>query len=127
MSRAVTDRISVTADPAYVPERSDPREGRFFFSYHIRITNDSDRAVRLISRQWLVVDGLAQREVVKGMGVVGEQPRLEPGQTFEYTSYCPLSTPTGSMEGRFEMIGDDGSLFWVHIDRFFMFVPAILN
>ena len=120
-TRGVTVRVSVS----FLPEQSEPGKGRLFWAYHIRIENEGKRAVQLISREWSIVDGRGGRHEVQGEGVVGEQPVLEPGGAFDYVSGCPLNTPTGHMEGRYHMIGEDGSAFAVVIPRFPLVAPAI--
>ena len=93
-------------------------QDRWFFLYTIRIRNESEHACQLISRHWIIRDATGRSEEVRGPGVVGEQPRLKPGESFEYTSGCPLPTPFGSMEGIYEMMGPGGSAFEAHIARF---------
>ena len=107
-SEATTQGIRVEVSPSYMPEHSRPTEREFVFAYRIRITNLGDEAAHLVSRRWLIVDANGTSHVVEGPGVVGQQPRLEPGQSFDYSSYCPLKTPWGTMEGSFQMRRDDG-------------------
>lgn len=120
-TRGVTVRVSVS----FLPEQSEPARGRWFWAYHIRIENEGPMAVQLISREWLIRDGRGGRHEVQGEGVVGEQPVIEPGGAFDYVSGCPLSTPTGSMEGRYHMVGADGSSFPIEIPRFPLVAPAV--
>lgn len=120
-TRGVTVRVSVS----FLPEQSEPGRGRWFWSYHIRIENAGPMAVQLISREWLISDGRGGHHEVQGEGVVGEQPVIEPGAAFDYVSGCPLSTPTGSMEGRYHMVGADGSSFPIEIPRFPLVAPAV--
>jgi ApaG protein len=120
-TRGVTVRVSVS----FLPEQSEPGRGRWFWSYHIRIENAGPMAVQLISREWLISDGRGGVHEVQGEGVVGEQPVIEPGAAFDYVSGCPLSTPTGSMEGRYHMVGADGSSFPIEIPRFPLVAPAV--
>jgi ApaG protein len=122
-TRGVTVRVSVS----FLPEQSEPAKGRWFWAYHIRIENESDRAVQLISREWSIVDGRGTRHEVQGEGVVGEQPVINPGNAFDYVSGCPLNTPSGYMEGRYQMVGDDGSIFPVEIPRFPLVAPAVTS
>jgi ApaG protein len=126
-SHAVTHDIRVEVDSHYVPERSDPRIGRWFFAYRIRITNQGARTVQLLSRRWVIIDARGGAEEVAGPGVVGEQPVLEPGETFEYTSFCPLPTPFGSMEGSYTMADDAGGEFEVAVARFTLSEPLKVN
>ncbi|HEY0114621.1 MAG TPA: Co2+/Mg2+ efflux protein ApaG, partial [Allosphingosinicella sp.] len=110
---------------SYLPEQSEPGKGRWFWAYHIRIENEGETRVKLVSREWSIRDGRGALHEVKGEGVVGEKPVLEPGQSFDYVSGCPLSTPTGSMEGRYFMVASDGSSFAVDIPRFSLIAPAV--
>jgi len=110
----------VEAEPTYVPEHSHPDEQQFFFAYRIRITNHSGRKAKLLRRHWIIVDGNKNREDVEGEGVVGEQPDFSEGTSYEYTSFCPLTTPTGSMRGTYLMASDNGSSFQIKIPLFFL-------
>lgn len=127
MNQAVTEGIRVAVATLYVPERSDPKAGRYFFAYHIRISNEGDEPARLISRKWFITDGDGDVSVVEGPGVVGQQPRLEPGSSHEYTSFCPLPTPIGSMHGAYTMVRDDGRSFAADIPPFTLAVKTALN
>ena len=109
MYREVSREIQVEVEPSYVPERSNPGESYYFFAYRIRITNLGTRVTQLVSRHWIITDGQGRVHEVKGPGVVGEQPVLEPGESFEYTSFCPLPTPTGNMRGTFQMMDHSGA------------------
>ena len=122
---ATTDGIAVHVSVSYLPEQSEPERGRWFWAYHIRIENESDRTVQLRTRHWIITDGRGARHSVEGEGVVGEQPLLSPGESFDYVSGCPLSTPTGSMQGSYRMIGDDGAAFDVAIPKFALIAPAV--
>ena len=124
---ATTRDITVRVSVSYLPEQSEPAKGRWFWAYHIRIENEGRKAVQLVSREWVISDGRGSRHEVRGEGVVGEQPVLEPGASFDYVSGCPLSTPTGAMEGRYFMIGADGSSFEVTIPRFPLIAPAVTS
>lgn len=126
-SHAITEDIRVEVESHFVPERSEPHSGRWFFAYRVRITNESVRTVQLLSRRWLIIDAHGQIEEVTGPGVVGEQPVLAPGEAFEYGSFCPLSTPFGSMEGSYEMVDDDGVKFQVTVARFMLSEPLEVN
>ena len=123
---ATTRDITVRVSVSYLPEQSEPGK-RWFWAYHIRIENDGPRAVQLVSREWVICDGRGSRDEVRGEGVVGEQPVLEPGASFDYVSGCPLTTPTGHMEGRYFMIGADGGSFAVDIPRFPLVAPAVTS
>jgi ApaG protein len=127
MSDATTRGVRVDVRTAYVPERSSPRDSRYFFAYRIRISNAGEETVQLLSRHWVITDGDGQVEHVRGPGVVGEQPVLEPGESFEYTSFCPLPTPIGSMHGNYQMVTAGGSSFDAEIPPFSLAVPNALN
>ena len=118
MPTAVTQGVKVEVESEYVPDRSDPDRNLYFFAYHIKISNEGDRTVQLISRHWIITNGDGKTEEVEGPGVVGEQPTLEPGQAFEYSSFCPLNTSTGMMHGTYQMTTDDGEEFDATIPPF---------
>ena len=120
-TRDVTVRVSVS----FLSEQSEPRKGRWFWAYHIRIENNGGDPVQLISRHWKITDGRGVRHDVRGEGVVGEQPVIEPGDSYDYVSGCPLHTPTGAMEGTFHMVAADGSSFDATIPRFPLVGPAV--
>ena len=122
---AETDGVVVRVSVSYLPEQSEPGRGRWFWAYHIRIENGGDRAVQLLARHWIITDGRGQRHSVEGEGVVGEQPVIEPGGSFDYVSGCPLATPTGSMQGTFRMMVADGSSFDATIPKFALLAPAV--
>lgn len=117
--------LRVVVRPEYLPEHSDTVAHRFVFGYHIHIENHGAEPVTLISRHWIIVDGDGDRHDVEGEGVVGHQPRLEPGESFEYASYCPLETRWGTMEGVYHMRLDDGSTFDATVARFFLVAPEL--
>ena len=124
---ATTRDIVVRVSVSYLPEQSEPGKGRWFWAYHIRIENKGGMAVQLVSREWVISDGRGVTQEVRGEGVVGEQPVVEPGGSFDYVSGCPLTTPTGSMEGQYFMVGADGSGFAVTIPRFPLVAPAVTS
>lgn len=126
-STATTRGVKVTVRSSYVAERSQPAAGRWFFAYRIRITNRGAVPVRLLNRHWVITDAHGEVEEVRGPGVVGEQPTLAPGESFEYTSFCPLPTPFGTMEGSYEMVTADGERFWADIGRFTLSEPLAVN
>jgi ApaG protein len=126
-STAVTDSIRVDTQSFYVPGKSRPGREQYFFGYRIRITNEGPETVRLLSRHWVIEDGLGRTEEVRGPGVVGEQPVLEPGDHYEYTSACPLATRCGSMEGTYTMERGDEAEFNVQIGRFALICPHVRN
>lgn len=116
----VTVRVSVS----YLPEQSEPAHGRWFWAYHIRIENDGDQPVQLLTRHWVITDGRGARHDVRGDGVVGDQPLIDPGDSYDYVSGCPLQTPNGSMEGSYGMVGEDGEPFEAAIPLFPLLAPA---
>jgi ApaG protein len=120
-TRDVTVRVSVT----FLAEQSEPAKGRWFWAYHVRIENEGKSAVQLISREWTISDGRGGVHEVQGEGVVGEQPLIEPGGSFDYVSGCPLNTSSGWMEGQYHMIAADGRAFSVAIPRFPLTAPAV--
>ena len=120
-TRGVTVRVSVS----YLPEQSEPQRGRWFWAYHIRIENESARAVQLLTRHWVIIDGRGARHSVEGEGVVGEQPLIAPGASFDYVSGCPLQTPSGVMQGSYRMIDEDGACFDAAIPKFALLASAV--
>lgn len=121
MYRELTHGIEVVAEPKYIPERSQPGMGSYFFAYEIRITNVEMGPVQLRSRHWIITDGAGQVHEVQGEGVVGEQPILGTGESFTYSSFCPLPTPTGNMRGTYTMESlEEGREFWIRIPLFFL-------
>lgn len=127
MSDTVTRGVRITVKPDYLPDQSNPAEGHFLFAYHVTIRNEGTQAVQLMSRHWVITNGEGRVEEVRGSGVVGHQPRLEPGQAFEYTSGCPLDTPVGTMHGDFQMVFENGQSFDARIEPFRLAIPGILN
>ena len=120
-TRGVIVRVSVS----YLPEQSEPGRGRWFWAYHVRLENEGPMAVQLLTRHRIITDGRGARNTVEGEGVVGEQPLILPGASFDYVSGCPLATPTGSMQGSYHMLGEDGSTFDVDIPKFALIAPAV--
>ena len=115
---ATTRDITVRVAVSYLAEQSDPSSSRWFWSYHIRIENGSDRSVQLLSRSWQIVDGNGTLHEVHGEGVVGEMPLIAPDGSFDYVSGCPLDTPSGWMSGTYRMVDEEGTAFEVAIPRF---------
>jgi ApaG protein len=115
---ATTRNVTVRVAVSYLAEQSDPASHRWFWSYHVRIENGSDKAAQLLSRSWTIVDGRGTLHNVLGEGVVGEMPHNPPPPTFDYVSGCPLDTPSGAMRGTYRMVDEDGSAFDVEIPRF---------
>ncbi len=124
MYRAVTRGIEVTVEPYYLEEQSDPDENRHVWGYRIIIANTSDTGVQLRSRYWRITDENGVVDEVRGDGVVGEQPVLGPGDTYEYSSGCPLDAPSGVMVGSYQMQSEDGELFDVEIPAFSLDMPG---
>ncbi len=122
---ATTDGVTVRVSVSYLEEQSEPGRGRWFWAYHIRLENEGAQAVQLLTRHWIITDGRGARHSVEGEGVVGEQPLIEPGGSFDYVSGCPLATPTGAMQGSYRMVGEDGATFDVAIPRFALVAPAV--
>ena len=127
MSDTSTRGIRIQVESMYVEERSDPQESYFFFAYHVVISNTGSEPAQLISREWIITDSDGNVERVQGAGVVGETPLLEPGATFEYTSFCPLRTSMGSMQGGYMMRLTDGETFRAEIAPFTLAVPGVVN
>jgi ApaG protein len=123
MYRATTRQIQVTVTPRFVDERSAPDASQYFWAYTVEIVNLGAETVQLLTRHWRITDAFGRQQDVRGAGVVGEQPTLEPGMRFEYTSGCPLATPTGFMVGTYGMTTDDGERFEVDIPAFSLDSP----
>jgi ApaG protein len=126
-SEAITRGIRISVSSAYVPERSAPEHSHWFFMYHVVIRNEGEETAQLISRHWVITDANGQIEEVKGPGVVGEQPTLAPGESFEYTSACPLPTPFGTMQGTYHMVTSTGEKFDAQIAPFSLAEPHAVN
>lgn len=123
MYSQTTRRINVTVEPHYLEDQSSPGEDHFVWAYHVKIRNDGEQSVQLINRHWRITDAHGRFQEVRGAGVVGEQPVLDPGESFEYTSGTPLSTPSGIMVGTYEMECGDGERFDVEIPAFSLDSP----
>lgn len=121
------DDIVVTVTTQYLEEQSEPNNQRFLFAYKVVIRNNGDQAAQLISRHWLITDGEQAEQEVRGLGVVGKQPLIGPGQSFEYSSGCPLPTPIGTMKGEFHFVGENGVPFDVPIAEFMLSIPRVLH
>lgn len=127
MSDTTTRGIRIQVESGYVPERSSPADAHYFFAYTVRISNNGSESAQLISREWIITDLEGRVERVQGPGVVGEQPLLNPGDSFQYTSFCPLKTPVGSMEGSYQMVTSDGEQFDARIAPFSLAQPHAVN
>ena len=123
MYRETTRAIQVTVEPSFVETESAPDRGQYFWAYRIEIANLGQEVVRLRSRHWQITDANGRTEEVRGAGVVGKQPVLRPGETFAYTSGCPLGTPSGIMVGTYQMQNEQGELFSIAIPAFSLDLP----
>lgn len=122
-ANATTNGITVRVAPNFLPEQSAQEQGRWFWSYHIRIENHGDQTVQLLTRHWRITDARGEVSHVTGDGVVGEQPVLPPGGSHDYVSGCPLTTSSGSMEGAYGFVREDGDDFLVAIPHFELTAP----
>jgi ApaG protein len=130
MYQAITHDIAVTVEPQYLADRSEPSRRQYFWAYTVEIENRGEQTVQLKRRHWIITDGKGQKHEVSGPGVIGEEPIIAPGESFRYTSGCPLDTPDGFMVGSYDMIGDNGDHFSVAIPAFSLDIPVprrILN
>lgn len=125
MYSATTRAIEVQVEPVYLDEQSEPDDGRFVWAYHVRIENQGPESVQLLNRYWRIVDARGQVQEVRGAGVVGEQPTLDPGESYEYTSGCPLQTSSGFMQGSYEMVNRSGEHFDIEIPAFSLDSPFV--
>ena len=123
-SNTLTRGIRVRAKPFYVADQSDPERKKFFFAYQITVNNESEIPAQILARHWIIIDGDGDREEVKGPGVVGETPVIQPGKSYSYTSACPLETPWGTMEGTYQMRDGNGEKFDATIGRFVLAMQA---
>lgn len=127
MSNTVTQGIRIEVESEYLSEHSDPQNQYYVFAYHIKISNEGFESAQLLRRHWFITDATGKVEEVEGAGVIGQTPRLEPGQFFEYSSFCPLKTPTGTMHGKYQMLKNDGSHFSAKIETFELRAEYILH
>jgi ApaG protein len=126
-SEAVTRQVRVSVEAEYSPAHSNPLASQWFFLYTVQVSNEGDETVQLVSRHWTITDGTNHVEEVRGLGVVGKQPVLEPGDSFEYTSGCPLSTPFGTMQGTYQMVAASGERFDAQIAEFALRAPYTVH
>lgn len=124
--KEATHGIEVEVIPIYIPEQTQ-FVNQYLYTYNISITNNSENVCQLLSRHWIITDGNGKKEEVKGMGVVGNQPVIQPGETYQYSSYCPIPTPTGNMRGAFEFISNSRKSFWVKVPLFFLRQDALIQ
>ena len=120
-------QISISVNTAYLAEQSDPSADRYVFAYTITLSNTGTVAAQLISRHWIITDAENVVQEVKGLGVVGEQPLLRPGESFEYTSGTAMATPVGTMHGTYQMVAEDGNKFDAEIPVFTLAMPRVLH
>ena len=127
MAAGTNYAIEILTVPEYLEDQSDPQAGRYVFAYTITIRNTGTVAAQLISRNWIITDAQGQVQEVRGLGVVGQQPLLQPGERFEYSSGCALPTPVGTMRGSYQMVAEDGTPFEAAIPEFTLAVPRVLH
>ncbi len=127
MSSSDTPRIDIQVETQHVADQSDPDNDRYVFAYTITISNRGDEPARLLNRHWVITDANGKVQEVRGEGVVGEQPHIQPGEYFQYTSGAVIETPVGTMEGEYEMVTDDGRSFLAPIPRFTLAIPRTLH
>jgi ApaG protein len=126
-SEMVTNGVRVTVQPEFLFEQSDPTSGLWLHAYHVTVENEGDSTVTLMSRHWVITNARGEVEHVRGPGVVGQQPVLEPGESFRYSSGCPMNTSVGTMHGSFQMVRDDGLKFNAEVAPFTLAEPFALN
>jgi len=127
MAEAKKYEVAVSSQTLYVPEQSDEQNGRYVFAYTITLRNTGSVPAQLISRHWIITDAGNQVQEVRGLGVVGAQPLLKPGESFEYTSGTASATPVGTMRGSYQMVAEDGTQFDAPIPEFTLSVPRVLH
>ena len=127
MAESKKYEITVTAETQYLADQSDPQDGRYVFAYNITLRNTGTIPAQLISRHWIITDAESHVQEVRGLGVVGHQPLLKPGESFEYTSGSVLTTPIGTMKGSYQMVAEDGTHFSAEIPEFLLASPRALH
>ena len=127
MAESKKYEVAVSAVPQYIAEQSDPARDNYVFAYTITIENVGTVAAQLISRHWIITDAVGEEQEVRGLGVVGKQPLLKPGESFQYTSGSALSTPVGTMKGSYQMVAEDGTHFDAEIPEFTLAMPRVLH
>lgn len=118
MSSAITKGVKIEVESEYLADRSDLERSYYFFAYHVKITNEGEDSVQLLSRHWIITNANGKVEEVKGAGVIGEQPLIDPDESYDYSSFCPLNTPVGTMQGTFRMVSENGETFDAEIAPF---------
>ncbi|MCP5269466.1 MAG: Co2+/Mg2+ efflux protein ApaG [Zoogloeaceae bacterium] len=119
--------IAISTAPEFIPDQSNPENNHYVFAYTITIQNMGSIAAQLVSRHWIITDAKDETQEVRGLGVVGQQPLLKPGERFQYTSGCALPTPVGTMRGNYQMVAEDGTHFEATIPEFTLAVPRVLH
>lgn len=119
--------ITVTTQNQYLEDQSSPDQGRFVFAYTITIANTGTETAQLVSRHWVIIDAEGKVQDVRGLGVVGQQPMLKPGEKFEYSSGCAIATPVGTMRGSYQMVAEDGTHFAAEVKEFTLAMPRVLH
>jgi ApaG protein len=127
LKKTTQTEFRITTTSVFVESESDPDQNKFFFAYKIAIKNTGSSPAQLISRHWIITDALGHKEEVRGPGVVGLQPKITPGQTFEYDSACPLKTSSGSMKGFYQFVDENGEHFDVEIPEFYLIAPTAVH
>jgi ApaG protein len=127
MSNAKNYQCTVSVETVFIPEQSDVAHNRYAFAYHVKISNSGNIAAQLISRHWIIVEANGEQQEVKGLGVVGAQPMLQPGEQFEYSSGTMINTPMGEMHGSYQMVAEDGTRFDAIIAPFALSMPRVLH
>ncbi|WII73676.1 Co2+/Mg2+ efflux protein ApaG [Bdellovibrio sp. 22V] len=127
MQKTAVPEFVISTKVVYVPSESKPEQGYHFFAYKISITNKGTAPAQLMSRHWVITDSRGHKEEVRGPGVVGMQPKIQPGQTFEYDSACPLNASAGSMQGRYYFVAESGESFSVEVPEFYLIAPHALH
>ncbi len=127
VQKSIVPEFEITTTTVYVDSESNPEQNYYFFAYKMTIRNQGDTSAQLMSRHWFITDQYGHVEEVKGPGVVGLQPRILPGQLFEYESACPLASPSGSMKGSYFFVGEDGQNFQIDIPEFHLIAPLALH
>ncbi len=127
MTSAKHYECTVTVETVFIPEQSDVEHNRYAFAYHVKIINTGNVTAQLISRHWIITEANGEQQEVKGLGVVGEQPLLNPNEQFEYTSGTVINTPMGEMRGTYQMVAEDGARFDAIVNTFVLAMPRVLH